>query len=200
MKKWAVALAILSVSGVAAAAAPSTHGEIPGVVGINHVGFTVPNEAQAVKFFHEVLGCQKAYEFGPFEDKKDDLMKDMLNVNPRAVIDHLTMMRCGEGSNIEIFQYTAPDQKTAYPLNSDMGGFHIAFYVKNEDVAVKKARALGLKVLKGPVPIKTGPAAGQTVNYVLTPWGQQLELISYPKGMAYEHDTKVRLWAPHGGY
>lgn len=200
MKRFMASLALLSVAGLASAAAPTTRGEIPGVVGINHIGFTVPDEAQAVKFFHDVLGCEEAFHFGPFEDKTGDFMHELVNVNPRAVIERITMMRCGEGSNIEIFQYTAPDQKAAYPLNSDMGGFHVAFYVKNEAAAVAKARELGLQTMKGPYPITSGPAAGQTIDYVLTPWGQQLELISYPSGMEYEHQTKVRLWAPAGGY
>jgi hypothetical protein len=32
--------------------------------------------------------------------------------------------------------------------------------------------------------------------YFLAPWGMQLELVSYPKGKAYEKDFKGRLWNP----
>jgi hypothetical protein len=45
-------------------------------------------------------------------------------------------------------------------------------------------------------PIKEGPAAGQSITYVLAPWATQLELISYPEGMAYEKGAKTRPWAP----
>ena len=106
------------------------------------------------------------------------------------------MMRCGQGANIELFQYSAPDQKGEPPRNSDVGGHHIAFYVKDIKAAVAKARALGLKTFMGPFDLKEGPVAGQSITYVLTPWGMQLELISYPKGMAYEKGAKTRLWAP----
>src|SRR5262249_3253497 len=61
-------------------------------------------------------------------DEKGNFMKDLLNVNPRAVIHQITQVRCGYGSNIELFQYSSPDQKDAAAKNSDIGGFHIAFY------------------------------------------------------------------------
>ncbi|MDX3894604.1 VOC family protein [Pusillimonas sp.] len=105
-------------------------------------------------------------------------------------------MRCGQGSNIELFQYSAPDQNTKMPRNSDYGGFHIAFYVEDINAAVERAKALGLKTFMGPLELKEGPAAGESINYVLTPWGAYVELISYPDGMAYEKDAKTRLWAP----
>ena len=32
----------------------------------------------------------------------------------------------------------------------------------------------------------SGPSAGQTWVYFLSPWGMQLELLSYPQGKGYE--------------
>jgi hypothetical protein len=49
--------------------------------------------------------------------------------------------------------------------------------------------------MKGPIPITEGPAAGQSILYFSAPWGLQMELISYPKGMAYEKDSKSVLWS-----
>lgn len=190
----AAACAALFLSGSSVWAAGS--GGIPGVRGIDHIGFTVPDIEQGVTFFREVMGCTEAMRFGPFSDDKGTFMKDLVNVDPRAVIKQIAMMRCGDGSNIELFQYSAPDQKTVMPRNSDYGGFHIAFYVKDIKAAVDKAKALGLKTFMGPFELKDGPAAGETITYVLTPWGMQLELISYPDGMAYEKNAKTRLWAP----
>jgi hypothetical protein len=46
------------------------------------------------------------------------------------------------------------------------------------------------------LPIKEGPAGGQTVLYFLSPWGLQLELITYNKGMNYAKTSKVKLWSP----
>ena len=124
------------------------------------------------------------------------LFRSLLGVDPKAVIEQVTMVRCGYGSNIELFKYTAPDQKDLTPKNSDIGGFHIAFYV--DDVAAAKAYldGKGVKTRLGPLPVKEGPAAGQTILYFQAPWGLQLEAISYPDGMAYEKGAETVLWSP----
>jgi len=169
---------------------------IPGMGGHDHTGITVPDMKQAVDFLTNVVGCKKAMSFGPFADDKGTFMQDLLGVDPKAVIEEITMVRCGTGSNIELFKYTAPDQKDLQPKNSDIGGFHIAFYV--DDVAAAKAYldAKGVKTGLGPLPVKEGPAAGQTMLYFQAPWGLQLEAISYPQGMAYEKGAETVLWSP----
>jgi catechol 2,3-dioxygenase-like lactoylglutathione lyase family enzyme len=169
---------------------------IPGMRGHDHTGITVPDMAQAVDFFTNVVGCQKAMSFGPFSDDKGTFMQDALNVNPRAVIEEIVQIRCGYGSNIELFHYTSPDQKDATPKNSDIGGYHIALYVDDVKAAKDYLDSKGIKTLMGPIPVDQGPAAGQTILYFIAPWGLQLEAISYPKGMAYEKDSKVILWSP----
>lgn len=185
-----LAAAMLCSAGMAAASS------IPGMRGHDHTGITVPDMKQAVDFFTEVVGCKKAMSFGPFADDKGTFMQDLLGVDPKAVIEQVTMVRCGYGSNIELFKYTAPDQKNLTPKNSDIGGFHIAFYV--DDVAAAKAYldGKGVKTRLGPLPVKEGPAAGQTILYFQAPWGLQLEAISYPTGMAYEKGAETVLWSP----
>lgn len=169
---------------------------MPGMRGHDHTGITVPDMKQAVDFFTDVVGCKAAMSFGPFADDKGTFMQDVLGVDPKAVIEQITMVRCGVGSNIELFKYTAPDQKNAQPRNSDIGGFHIAFYV--DDVAAAKAflDSKGVKTRMGPIPLSEGPAAGQTILYFQAPWGLQLEAISYPAGMAYEKGADTVLWSP----
>lgn len=173
----------------------SAQAVIPGVKGMDHVGMTVPNIAEAEEFFSNVLGCVKATSFGPFRDDKGTFMQDLLDVNPRAVINQITLMRCGHGSNIELFEYTSPDQLTIQPSNSDIGGHHIAFYVEDINAAVDYLKAQGLKTFLGPLPVNEGPAAGQAIMYFQSPWGQYFEVISYPEGMAYEKDSDTILWS-----
>jgi catechol 2,3-dioxygenase-like lactoylglutathione lyase family enzyme len=175
---------------------PATAGGLPGLRGHDHTGITVPDIKQAIDFFTNVLGCQQAMTFGPFSDDKGTFMQDLLNVNPRAKIDQITMMRCGFGSNIELFQYSSPDQKDATPKNSDIGGYHIAFYVDDIKAAADYLKANKVKTMMGPLPVDQGPAAGQSILYFMAPWGLQFEAISYPKGMAYEKDGGTVLWSP----
>ena len=167
---------------------------IPGMRGHDHTGVTVPDMAEAVDFFTNVIGCKKATSFGPFADDKGTFMTDLLGVDAKAVIKEITLLRCGFGSNIELFEYTAPDQKDLKQKNSDIGAFHIAFYV--DDVAAAKAylEKKGVATRMGPLPITDGPAAGQTILYFQAPWGLQFEAISYPEGMAYEKTAETKLW------
>jgi catechol 2,3-dioxygenase-like lactoylglutathione lyase family enzyme len=167
---------------------------IPGLRGHDHTGITVPDVKAATAFFTDVLGCSHAMSFGPFSDDKGTFMQDVVNVNPRAVIDEISMVRCGYGSNIELFQYQSPDQAKTLPKNSDYGGHHIALYVDDIDKAAAYLKSKNVTTMKGPIPVNEGPAAGQSILYFLTPWGLQMELISYPKGMAYEKDAKSLLW------
>jgi catechol 2,3-dioxygenase-like lactoylglutathione lyase family enzyme len=123
-------------------------------------------------------------------------MQDLLGVHPRAVIEQITMIRCGRSANIELFEYEAPDQLQTFPKNSDWAGHHIAFYVTDIDAAVAHMQAHGVEKLLGPLPVTDGPAAGQTINYFRAPFGTYVELISYPHGMAYEASAETPLWDP----
>ncbi|WP_437344137.1 VOC family protein [Mesorhizobium marinum] len=184
-----LATTLVGSAGIAAA------DSIPGMRGHDHTGVTVPDMAQAVDFFTNVVGCQKAMSFGPFADDKGTFMQDLLGVDPKAVINEITLLRCGFGSNIELFEYASPDQKDMTPKNSDIGGYHIAFYV--DDVPAAKAYLEGKGVATRIVlPVGEGPAAGQTVMYFQAPWGLQFEAISYPDGMAYEKGAATVLWSP----
>jgi catechol 2,3-dioxygenase-like lactoylglutathione lyase family enzyme len=168
---------------------------VPGMRGHDHTGITVPDMDQAVTFFTDVIGCEKIMSFGPFMDDKGSFMKDALNVHPRAVVRQIVQIRCGFGSNIELFHYESPDQQVVQPKNSDIGGYHIAIYVDDIKSADAYLKSKGVHTLFGPIPVSEGPAAGQTILYFLTPWGLQMEAISYPQGMAYEKDTDKRLWS-----
>ncbi len=187
----------LILAGVlAAAAAPAGAAGVPGLRGSDHIGFTVPDLDQAVAFFQDVIGCEVFYPLGPFASADNDWMKDHLNVHPRATIPKMRLVRCGSGANLEIFQYTAPDQRQVQPRNSDHGGHHIAFYTTDMEAAVSHLESQGVQVLGAPTTMTGGPSAGETWVYFLAPWGMQLELVSYPDGKAYEQEYEGRLWDP----
>jgi catechol 2,3-dioxygenase-like lactoylglutathione lyase family enzyme len=167
----------------------------PGIRGTDHVGVTVPDLDQATAFFTDVLGCQLAFTAGPFKSN-DDWMQVHLNVDPKAEISRLRMLRCTTGSSIELFEYKASDQKPQPPRNSDVGGHHVAFYVDDMAQAVAYLKSKNVKMLGDPTPVGGGANAGETFLYFLAPWGMQLEFVSYPNGMAYEKESKFKLWTP----
>jgi catechol 2,3-dioxygenase-like lactoylglutathione lyase family enzyme len=172
--------------------------KVPGLLGIDHVGITVPHIGQAITWFEDVLGFSAPLTFGPFSDPTGTFMHDLLDVDARAVVEQITSVRGGNGPNVELFQYTAPDQDHTFRKNSDWGGKHIAFYVRHIDKAVAYMQSKGVEKLLGPLAVTEGPAAGQTINYFRAPFGTFIELISYPKGMAYEATAPIPLWDPRG--
>lgn len=165
---------------------------VPGLTGFDHVGFTVPDIERATRFLVDVLGCDRLYDLAPMLGR-GEWMRDHLNVDSKAEVRHLRFFRCGSSPVFEVFEYWAPDQATAGPRNSDVGGHHIALYVTDMDAAVSYLRDAGVHVLGEPA-TSVGPHLGQRWVYFLAPWGAQFELVSYPAGRTWylEHDEKNR--------
>ncbi|MBT0961974.1 VOC family protein [Denitromonas iodatirespirans] len=186
----------IAAAALAAAWPAAQADSVPGMRGVEHFGFTVPDAQQAVDFFVGVMGCKAFFTIGPFGPFKDNWMKENLNVNPRAVIPVAHLVRCGNGTNFEIFEYTSPDQKIQPPKNSDVGGHHIAFYVDDLKAAMANMRAKGVKFLGEPHLFTEGPLKGLTWIYFMSPWGMQLELVTAPEGRGYEQTMRERLWDP----
>ena len=173
---------------------------VPGLLGIDHIGLTVPNIDVAAVWLEQKLGFINPLTFGPFSDPTGDFMTQLVDVHPRAVVQHIRMLRGGNGPGIELFQYTSPDQDQAFRRNSDWGGHHIAFYVRHIDKGVEYLQTQAGTKLFGPVTLTDGPAAGQSINYFHDPFGTDVELISYPHGMAYEATAPIPLWNPRDNH
>ena len=116
---------------------------------------------------------------------------------PRALIPKFAVLRCANGANFELFKYESPDRVERWPRMSDWGGAHIAFYVDDMDAALAALEEHGVRVLGGKKD-GIGPESGEGSSFAhfLTPWGQMLELVSYPQGRDYYHSTEGRLWRP----
>ena len=95
----ATVMAALVLSLAALSAPPALAQGVPTLRGHDHTGITVPTMKDGLDFFVGILGCKAAMSFGPFADDKGTFMEDTLNVNPRAVIKQITMIRCGSPSN-----------------------------------------------------------------------------------------------------
>ena len=160
---------------------------IPGLVRIDHIGFTVPDLEEATSWLVDVLGCELMYSLGPFASEDSDWMLEHMNVHPRSVMEQLRFFRCGGQAIFEVFQYSSPEQNARPPRNTDIGGHHVALYVDDLDAAVDDLRTAGVDVLGDPTASR-GASEGQRWVYFLAPWGMQFELVSYPNGKAYDQD------------
>lgn len=168
---------------------------IPGLKKPDHIGFTVPDLAQAVAFFEDYFDFTLAYEFGPFR-ADDNWMAEHLNVDPRAEIARIAVMNA-RGINLELFEYASNIERTmSSPNNADVGGHHLAFYVEDMDAAVAWLKEKGIEVLGKPTRMTGGPSAGESWVYFLSPWGMQLELVSWPDGKAFSLHSPAALFDP----
>ena len=168
---------------------------LPGLAGTDHVGFTAPDIEAATRFFVDVIGCALVFEIGPFQSE-DDWMQVQLGVHPRSVLRSLRMFRCKTGPSFEIFEYELEGASLVPPGNSDVGGHHLGFYVEDIGAAVAYLKSHGVVVQGDPVTMDSGPTRGLTWVYFLSPWGMQLELVSYPSGMAVMNQNPGALWSP----
>lgn len=160
-------------------------------VGVDHVGITVPNLTQAQAFFSDTFGCVPVTHIGPF-----DLTHMSGGFVPRADSVDIVMIRCGTGSNIELFQYKNSKGSANMPNAEDLGASHIAFYTDDMNGAVAYLKSQGITVLGEPITMPSGDTEGETWVHFRSPWGSEMELVSYPKGKGYEKRTQVRLWNP----
>jgi len=175
--------------------APSIGG-IPTARSVDHIGMTVPDLAEAVEFFTTFLGCELIWEHGPYGNDGQTMLRQ-LNVDPRSTA-RIAFLRMGPTFNLELFEYSSPEQRQDLPCNSDIGGNHIGIYVDDIVAAVDYLKSIpGVKVQEGPN-YNTGDTdpSGQSFCYFQTPWGYQMEVISFPEGMGYQKRTKKRTAPP----
>ena len=173
---------------------------VGGLRGLEHVGLTVPDMAQALEFFADVLGAETLYEVGPVR-AEDNWMAVNLGVEADAVIPRIVVIRIGvHGPALELFEYERAEADTAAARQpspqSAVGGQHLAFYVEDIDAGVDSLRAHGVITLGEPKRIAEGPSGGLAWVHFLAPWGQQLELVSYPSGIAAYAERTPSVWTP----
>lgn len=166
------------------------------VYGVQHIGFTVPDLGQAVSFFETFFGGVVCLSTGKL-DVDDIYMARRLGVPGDRRIEDITVMRVGNGSNLELFQYSG-EPNTDEPLkrNSQSGGYHIAFQVDDCAAAAERLRAAGIEVLDGPNYVESGVMQGLTWCYLKAPWGQFLEIVSMDGPLGAEREGGHPQWSP----
>ena len=146
------------------------------VQAVDHVAVTVPDLDDAVSLLTQVFGAHELYRraYTPTGDE----MVTQYNTHPDATY-RLAKLQLA-GAHLELFEYTAPDQRVDHPRNADVGGGHLGLRVADVDAAVAslaaepRVRVLGtVQQIQPPHPL-----AGRRWIYLLTNWGLQLELVS----------------------
>jgi len=171
------------------------HAPVPGLRGVEHIGLVVPDLGAATEFFTSVLGAEALYDVGPFAGPEDWMAGHLAGASG-GHIHRMRVLGVRNGPSIELIELTGADGSGAGTHATAPAGWHIAFYVDDMDAALAALKAHGCPILSGPVDMTEGPGAGLSWLYFRTPWGQQLELVSYPGGIAAYRDGKRSVWQP----
>lgn len=148
----------------------------------------MPDLDEAAAFFVDVLGATEEYRFGRSDDPV--LMERCIGVEPCSSF-RAAMLRLTPSLGVELFQWTAPDQRTRMPQPSDIGGHHLCLLVDDLDAAVAGLRGRPeLRIYDGPGRLTLGPYAGGRWIYFRTRWGLQIELIAGPATAAADGETE----------
>lgn len=159
---------------------------------IDHVGLTVPDLDAAVDFYRRAVYARELFRLGPFDAREMPASGDgdwtAAHIGVADARFNVAMLGFESGALLELFAYDRPDDRgTMPPRNCDLGGHHIAFEVKDLSAAVDHIVQCGGRALAGPINVEAGQDSkykwpALQVNYVLDPWGNQLEVIFYPNG------------------
>ncbi len=163
------------------------------VLGMHHIGITVPDIEEGIAFFEKIFGAITVFRTGAF-DVDDKFMQGKLGAAPHSRIKDLVFLRCGNGTSVELFEYSGEDKKAGQKRSSEVGGSHICFEVEDVFASAEHLKAMGVEMLDGPNVVDAGPLEGFKWVYFRAPWGQILEIASFDK-LGYEKDSPHRLWS-----
>ena len=106
-----------------------------GLVGLDHVGLTVPDINQAIEWFEDVLGAVAPLTFGPLP-----AVPFVAGASTSQRRRRSTRSRCSASATAPTSSCSATPRRRAaarHAENSDWSGHHVAFYVTDIDTAVE---------------------------------------------------------------
>ena len=171
---------------------------VPGLAGIEHIGLTVPDLDAATRFLADVAGGEALYDIGPFARPEDWMATHLARPHGRS-IHRMRVLRIANGPVLELIELAADGTgrpTRACAETAPDAAWHLAFYVEDMEQALVALKAHGVEIQSGPVVMTEGPSAGLSWLYFRAPWGLQLELVSYPGGIAAYRGRANEVWRP----
>ncbi|CAK6500096.1 2-epi-5-epi-valiolone epimerase (plasmid) [Pantoea sp. Nvir] len=168
--------------------------------GIEHIGITVSNIEQAENFFIDALDASILYRIVPWQKSEQRIggaqMRPVNGFPPQLSVVGLSMLRLGNGCNIELFQL---DPGIADDLANigQAGVNHFSILVDDINATAEKLKAHGARFYDGPSDCfaqEAGP--GNQTWFCLTPFGVLIELIALPSPLKYDDEATRTRWLP----
>jgi catechol 2,3-dioxygenase-like lactoylglutathione lyase family enzyme len=161
-------------------ATPRTSAEpaLPGFRGFEHLSLAVADLDEATPFFEDVLGCERFYDLGRFEDPHGSGFGAYANVDARARVSNVRLFR-SPYLNFEVIEPRFPGQNRSWPQLLDVGGWQIGLAVDDIDAALASLRDVDVHVLGGKRDEPGPEAAGSRCRVsCLTSFGLYFDLIA----------------------
>lgn len=182
----------------------STHTGIPTNMGLDHVGFVVPNAQQAADFLIDVFDAEFDWEIKrePLPTAGERGWSTLFGVHPDAYMPHVIMLKCGDhpmSQYVEIFEWKLPDQArlnddVVWHKFSDIGNSYISFTVKDIDLVMAHIKQNVIPKWKGVCIIQDPPMQfplrGEicTSTFLVSPWGMWIEITCWSES---KHKSNV---------
>ena len=107
--------------------------------GMDHVGITVPDLEAATDFFVRAFGAAIVHNIvspstAPLQGRT---VEQQLGTPAGSRIVRIRLLRIGNGSTLELFQFESAEQTGPVALK-DLGWNHVCFYVDDIEAAAKR--------------------------------------------------------------
>jgi hypothetical protein len=140
----------------------------------DYVSLKVPNVAQAVVFFHDVINCDVIAQSAA------------ANAAPAAMLD------CGDGNTVELVGDSAPSKSSRSKPHAESSRQQvITFSTDNAVAATAWLRANHVAITGEPVRTAEGVDSATTVVDFVAPWGQPMRLVSHGRSDDLSAGTRL---------
>lgn len=139
---------------------------------VHHIGVTVSNLDEALKFWESFLGRPATWR----TILNCPYLAEIIGI-PGVKIDGAFIDLPG-GVILELLDYQLPDRRANPPATSNPGNIHICLGVENADEAWRRAIECGATPVRreGPIAVDDGPNRGARVAYLQIHDGVTLEV------------------------
>ena len=140
---------------------------------LHHVGITVNDLDESIRFYHGVLGLDFVNEPSPWFDGPD--LGPAVGV-PGAALRQVSL-KLGD-TTLELLQYRSPESETTRPLlSNNIGASHVAFLVDDIHATKSELEGKGISFYSDVNVVDEGVLAGWRWVYFEDPDGYPLELV-----------------------
>jgi catechol 2,3-dioxygenase-like lactoylglutathione lyase family enzyme len=141
------------------------------VTGFFHVGLSVRDMDEALRFYRDALG----FELESVGERPGPAVAPVVGVEPERLI--VAWLRVpGSDARIELFEYQGIERMSAAARPCDIGYGHFCVYVDDLDLVFERLRAGGYGSRREPFTVESGPHTGAKAVYATSPDGYNVEL------------------------